>query len=40
MELISRFHKETKTTVIMITHEKDIANYAERQITLEDGLIQ
>ena len=40
MDLISSFHKETKTTVIMITHEKDIANYAERQIILEDGIIQ
>jgi putative ABC transport system ATP-binding protein len=40
MELIKRFHQETKTTIIMITHEKDIANYAERQIILEDGLIQ
>ena len=39
MELIKRFHQETKTTVIMITHEKEIADYAERQIILEDGLI-
>jgi putative ABC transport system ATP-binding protein len=40
MELIQSFHKDTKTTIIMITHEKEIANYAERQIVLEDGLIQ
>jgi putative ABC transport system ATP-binding protein len=40
MELIQSFHKETKTTIIMITHEKEIADYAERQIVLEDGLIQ
>jgi len=40
MELIEHFHQETKTTIIMITHEKEIANYAERQIVLEDGLIQ
>ena len=40
MELLTNFHKETKTTIIMITHEKEIANYADRQIVLEDGLIQ
>jgi putative ABC transport system ATP-binding protein len=40
MELIKSFHKETKTTIIMITHEQEIADYAERQIILEDGLIQ
>jgi putative ABC transport system ATP-binding protein len=39
MELIKKFHEETKTTVIIITHEEDIAAYAERQITLEDGII-
>ena len=40
MELLKSFHEETKTTIIMITHEKEIANYADRQIVLEDGLIQ
>jgi putative ABC transport system ATP-binding protein len=40
MELMTSFHKETKTTIIIITHEKEIANYADRQIVLEDGLIQ
>ena len=40
MELIKSFHQETKTTIIMITHEKAIANYADRQIVLKDGLIQ
>ncbi len=39
MELIKKFHEETKTTVIVITHEQSIADYAERQITLEDGII-
>jgi putative ABC transport system ATP-binding protein len=40
MELIKKFHEETKTTVIIITHEKEIANYAERQIILEDGVVK
>jgi putative ABC transport system ATP-binding protein len=40
MELIKKFHEETKTTIIIITHEKDIAAYAQRQIKLEDGVIE
>ena len=39
MELIKKFHEETETTIIVITHEKEIADYAERQIILEDGLV-
>jgi len=38
MELLKRFHEETKTTIIVITHDQEVANYAERQITLEDGV--
>lgn len=40
MELIKKFHEETKTTIIIITHEQEIANYAQRQIKIEDGLIE
>jgi putative ABC transport system ATP-binding protein len=39
MDLIKMFHEETGTTVVIITHEKDIAAYAERQIFMEDGVI-
>ncbi|MEM2099268.1 MAG: ABC transporter ATP-binding protein [Candidatus Bathyarchaeia archaeon] len=39
MDLLKKFHEETKTTIILITHEKDVASYAERQIVLEDGMI-
>jgi len=39
MELIKKFHEETKTTIIVITHEQSIAAYAERQIILKDGII-
>jgi putative ABC transport system ATP-binding protein len=39
MNLLKKFHEETKTTIIVITHEQDIADYAERQIVLEDGVI-
>ena len=39
MDLLKKFHQETDTTIILITHEKDIANYAQRKIKLEDGII-
>ncbi len=39
MELLKKFHKETKTTIIVITHEESIAAYADRQILMEDGVI-
>ncbi|MCW4045271.1 MAG: ABC transporter ATP-binding protein [Candidatus Bathyarchaeota archaeon] len=39
MDLLKKFHEETKTTIILITHEKDVADYAERQIMIEDGVI-
>jgi putative ABC transport system ATP-binding protein len=39
MELIKRFHEETHTTIIIITHEQDIARYAKRQIIIEDGIV-
>jgi putative ABC transport system ATP-binding protein len=32
MELIKKFHEETKTTIIIITHEQDIASYAQKQM--------
>ena len=37
---LKKFHEETGTTVIVITHEQDIADYAERQILMEDGIIK
>jgi putative ABC transport system ATP-binding protein len=39
MDLLKKFHKETKTTIIVITHERDIADYAERKIMMKDGII-
>jgi len=39
MELIKKFHEETKTTIVVITHDQEVASYAERQIMLEDGVI-
>lgn len=39
MDLLKKFHEETKTTIIVITHAKDVADYAQRQIQIEDGII-
>ena len=39
MDLLKKFHEETKTTIILITHEQDIAGYAERRVVIEDGII-
>jgi ABC-type lipoprotein export system ATPase subunit len=39
MELLKEFHEETGTTIVLITHEQDIADYAERQVLMEDGVI-
>jgi putative ABC transport system ATP-binding protein len=40
MQLIKKVHEETKTTIIIITHAQEIANYAQRQVKIEDGLIE
>lgn len=39
MELFERLH-EDGNTIIMVTHEDDIAHYAHRIIRLRDGLIE
>lgn len=38
MELISSLHKQGKT-IIMVTHESDVARYAQRIIYLKDGIV-
>ena len=37
MELLTRFNAELGITVIMVTHEADIAAYANRRIRFHDG---
>jgi putative ABC transport system ATP-binding protein len=39
MELFSRLNDEAKVTIILVTHEHDIASFAKRTITLRDGII-
>ncbi len=39
MELLTGFNRERGLTVIMVTHEPDMAAYAERRIHFRDGVI-
>ncbi|MFH1154146.1 MAG: ABC transporter ATP-binding protein [Pseudomonadota bacterium] len=39
MELLARFHAAGKT-IIMVTHETHIADYAQHRLYMKDGLIQ
>jgi putative ABC transport system ATP-binding protein len=39
MSVIQRLNREKGITVIMVTHDKDIALYCRRLVNLKDGLI-
>jgi len=39
MELLRKIHRERGTTLIIVTHEPDIATYCQRLVRLRDGLI-
>ena len=39
MEVFTRLHREQGVTIVLVTHEPDIAEYAERRITFRDGHI-
>ena len=40
MGLLRRFNKEDGLTIMMVTHELDIAAYARKVITFRDGLVE
>jgi putative ABC transport system ATP-binding protein len=37
MDVFTRLHREHGVTIVLVTHEPDIAEYAERRITFRDG---
>ena len=37
VELLKKSNKEYNQTIIMITHNPEVAKYADRIITIEDG---
>jgi putative ABC transport system ATP-binding protein len=39
MEIFQRLNQESRITVILVTHETDIARYAGRQVVFRDGKI-
>jgi len=39
MTLFRHLNKENGITIVMVTHEADIAAYAERRVSFKDGLI-
>jgi len=40
MELLQRLNRDHRLTVVLITHEHDIAEYGTRVVTVRDGRIQ
>lgn len=40
MELLVKMAKENNTTIVMVTHELDIAGYSDRSVYLKDGVIE
>ena len=39
MDLLTKFNRERNITIIMVTHEQDMAVYAGRRIHFLDGII-
>jgi putative ABC transport system ATP-binding protein len=39
LEILSRMHREERRTILVVTHEADVAAWAERVITMLDGRI-
>ena len=40
MDLFVKLNKEKKTTMIMVTHDRDVADKADRIIHILDGRVQ
>ncbi len=39
LDLLIKLNREERTTLVMVTHDKELASYADRVITLRDGLL-
>jgi putative ABC transport system ATP-binding protein len=40
LDLLGRFNEERGLTIVMVTHEADIAAYARRRVLFRDGLVE
>ena len=40
MEILQRLNRERNLTILLVTHEADIARHAQRLITIRDGRVQ
>jgi len=40
MELLTRFNRELGITIVMVTHEAEMASYARRVVRFLDGLVE
>ncbi len=39
LELLIKLNREQRTTLVMVTHDRELAAYADRVLTLRDGLL-
>lgn len=39
MEIFTNLHKKENKTIVMVTHEQDIAEYAKRKVYIKDGRV-